>query len=90
MKNLLEFLQDIHNQGWQLWSENGQLSYNAPKNQSTDSILTTLKQHKAEILQLLPTFQNQQAKNLINKNKPSEPIMVPLNEAQKQLWFLDK
>ncbi|MEM1391734.1 MAG: amino acid adenylation domain-containing protein [Cyanobacteria bacterium P01_H01_bin.150] len=90
MKNLLEFLQDIHNEGWQLWSENGQLSYNAPKNQSTNSILATLKQHKTEILQLLPTFQNQQTKILIDKNKQSEAIMVPLTEAQKQLWFLDE
>ncbi|MEO1427763.1 MAG: amino acid adenylation domain-containing protein [Cyanobacteria bacterium J06633_8] len=90
MKNLIEFLQDIHNEGWQLWSENGKLSYNAPKSQSTDSILATLKQNKTEILQLLPTLQNQQAKSLINRNKQSEAIIVSLTEAQKQLWFLDQ
>ena len=89
MNNLLEFLQDIYEQGWELWSENGKLSYNAPKNKSTDSILAILKQHKTEILSLLPAYENQQAKNSINETDRSKLVVVPLTEAQKQLWFLD-
>jgi len=83
MNNLVEFLQDISNQGWQLWSENGQLCYDAPKDQSTDSILATLKQHKTEILQLLHKIQVQE----INR---WQPVVFPLTEAQKQFWFLDQ
>ncbi|NEP11785.1 MAG: SDR family NAD(P)-dependent oxidoreductase [Symploca sp. SIO2C1] len=83
MNNLVEFLQDISNQGWQLWSENGQLCYDAPKDQSTDSILATLKQHKTEILQLLSTTKVQSTDRWL-------PVVFPLTEAQKQCWFLDK
>ncbi|NEQ75873.1 MAG: SDR family NAD(P)-dependent oxidoreductase [Okeania sp. SIO2C9] len=83
MKNLVEFLQDIHHQGWQLWSENGQLFYDAPKDKLTDSILATLKQHKTEILQLLPQIEFQETPRL-------QPVIVPLTEAQKQFWFLDQ
>ena len=83
MKNLVEFLQDIHHQGWQVWSENGKLLYDAPKEKSTDSILATLKQHKTEILQLLPNIDLQKTNGL-------QLVAFPLTEAQKQLWFLDK
>ncbi|NEO00937.1 MAG: hypothetical protein F6K50_37615, partial [Moorea sp. SIO3I7] len=82
MNNLVEFLQDIYHQGWQLWSENGQLLYDAPKDQSTDSILATLKQHKTDILQLLPNIDFQKTDGL--------PVAFPLTEAQKQFWFLDQ
>ncbi|VEP13357.1 Amino acid adenylation protein (modular protein) [Hyella patelloides LEGE 07179] len=83
MNHLPEFLQDIYNQGWQIWSENGQLCYDAPADNSTDSILATLKQHKTEILQLLPVYQVQDIDG-------RQPVLVPLTEAQKQLWLLDK
>ncbi|NET25239.1 SDR family NAD(P)-dependent oxidoreductase [Okeania sp. SIO1I7] len=83
MNNLVEFLQDIRAQGWQLWSENGQLCYDAPKNNSTDSILGTLKQHKTEILQLLAQIEFQETPK-------GGPVIVPLTEAQKQFWFLDQ
>ena len=89
MNNLTEFLADIYNQGWQLWSENGRLCYDAPKDKSTGSVLATLKQQKAEILELLNAYQNQ-LENLIHKTDSSQLIVVPLNEAQKQLWFLDQ
>ncbi|NEQ10221.1 MAG: AMP-binding protein, partial [Moorea sp. SIO4E2] len=82
MNNLVEFLQDIYHQGWQLWSEDGQLLYDAPKDQSTDSILATLKQHKTEILQLLPKIDFQKTDGLL--------VSFPLTEAQKQCWFLDQ
>ena len=82
MNNLVEFLQDIYHQGWQLWSEDGQLLYDAPKDKSTDSILGTLKQHKTEILQLLPKIDFQKTDGLL--------VSFPLTEAQKQCWFLDQ
>ncbi|NET57683.1 MAG: AMP-binding protein [Symploca sp. SIO2E6] len=83
MNNLVEFLQNIYHQGWQLWSENGQLCYDAPQDKSTDSILATLKQHKTEILQLLSNIDLYQTDGL-------QPVAFPLTEAQKQFWFLDQ
>jgi thioesterase domain-containing protein len=51
--NLVEFLQDLVTQGWQLWSEGEKLRYRASKEELTSSVLTQLKQHKTEILELL-------------------------------------
>ncbi|ARV58848.1 hypothetical protein BZZ01_09555 [Nostocales cyanobacterium HT-58-2] len=90
MNNLVEFLQDIYNQGWQLWNENGQLCYDAPKNQSNDSILATLKQHKTEILHLLPDFQEKLPQIEVQETDRWQPVVLPLTESQRQLWFLDQ
>lgn len=51
--NLVEFLQDLAIQGWQLWSEGEKLRYRASKEELTSSVLTQLKQHKTEIVELL-------------------------------------
>jgi thioesterase domain-containing protein len=51
--NLVEFLQDLVSQGWQLWSEGEKLRYRASKEEVTASVLTQLKQQKTEILDLL-------------------------------------
>ena len=51
--NLVEFLQDLAVQGWQFWSEGEKLRYRASKEELTASVLTQLKQHKTEILELL-------------------------------------
>ncbi|NEQ85414.1 MAG: non-ribosomal peptide synthetase, partial [Moorea sp. SIO2I5] len=82
MNNLVEFLQDIERQGWQLWSEDGKLFYDAPQDKSTDSILARLKQHKTEILQLVPNIDFQKTDGLF--------VSFPLTETQKQCWFLDR
>ncbi|WP_155743619.1 thioesterase domain-containing protein [Scytonema sp. UIC 10036] len=51
--NLIEFLQDLAIQGWELWSEGEKLRYRTSKGELTSSVLTQLKQHKSEILELL-------------------------------------
>ena len=51
--NLVEFLQNLTIQGWQLWSEGEKLHYRASKEELTSSVLSQLKQHKTEILELL-------------------------------------
>ena len=51
--NLVEFLQNLVIKGWKFWNEGERLYYDAPHEQPTSSILAQLKQHKAEILQLL-------------------------------------
>ena len=90
MKNLVEFLQDIYRQDWQLWNQNGQLCYDAPQDQSTELILATLKEHKTEILQLLPAYQDHLTHNLIAETDLIPPVVIPLSEAQKVLWLLDQ
>ena len=73
--NLIELLQDISIEGWQLWSEGERLCYDAPKEESTALVLAQLKQHKAEILQLLDD-----CPDILN--------VYPLSYGQKALWFL--
>ncbi|BAZ22953.1 non-ribosomal peptide synthase [Kalymmatonema gypsitolerans NIES-4073] len=90
MNSLVDFLQDIYNQGWQLWSENGQICYDAPKDKSNDSILVTLKQYKTEILQLLPDSQEKLPQIEVQETDRWQSVVLPLTESQKQLWFLDQ
>lgn len=51
--NLVEFLQDLAIQRWEVWSEGEKLRYRASKEKLTSSVLTQLKEHKTEILKLL-------------------------------------
>jgi thioesterase domain-containing protein len=51
--NLVQFLQDIASQGWQVWSEGEKLRYRASNDELTASVLTQLKQYKTQILELL-------------------------------------
>ena len=75
--NLVEFLKDLSQQNVELWIDGDQLRYRGPKEVLTPALLTKIKQHKAEILQLLregvPTSQS-----------------YPLSHGQLGLWFLYK
>ena len=73
--NLSNFLQELIIKGWKFWNEEDRLRYRAPKEESTSSILAQLKEHKAEILQLL-------------RENPSIFNVCPLSYGQKALWFL--
>ncbi|AOW99700.1 hypothetical protein BJP34_09730 [Moorena producens PAL-8-15-08-1] len=75
--NLVEFLQELSIKGWQIWSEGSQLRYDAPKEESTASVLALLKQHKTEILQLL-------------HDNPDLLDVHPLSYGQQAMWFLWK
>ncbi len=73
--NLFEFLQDLVIKDWKFWNEDNRLRYRAPKEESTALVLAQLKQHKAEILQLL-------------RDRPDIFNVYPLSYGQKALWFL--
>ncbi|NET44335.1 SDR family NAD(P)-dependent oxidoreductase [Okeania sp. SIO2B3] len=90
MNNLVEFLQEIYKQGWELWSEKGQLCYDAPNNDSMDSILAILKEYKTEILELLRDGQNQNSQSEIQDTERWPSVVFPLSAAQKQFCFLDQ
>lgn len=73
--NLIEFLQNLSLDGWQLWLEGDRLRYRAPDCASTPSILDRLKQYKAEIIQILNDY-------------PDLLSFYPLSYGQQALWFL--
>ena len=73
--NLVEFVQDLSIQGWKLWIEEEQLYFDAPQDESLQSVLAQMKEHKSELLELL--------------NKQPDVLKVyPLSYGQKGLWFL--
>ncbi|MEM9271366.1 MAG: amino acid adenylation domain-containing protein [Cyanobacteria bacterium P01_F01_bin.143] len=73
--NLVEFLQDLVIQGWELGCEGEKLKYRAPKEVLNSQILAQLKEHKREIIQLLC-------------DRPDILNVYPLAQNQKSLWFL--
>ena len=73
--NLVKFLQKLVIKGWKFWNEGERMYYDAPREQSASSVLAQLKQHKAEILQLL-------------RDRPDIFNIHPLSHGQRGLWFL--
>ena len=73
--NSLDFLHDLAIQGVELWADGGRLRYRAPKDVLTPTLVTTLKEHKPALLQLLATR--------ADATKP-----FPLTHGQRALWFL--
>jgi hypothetical protein len=69
--NLTPFLDQLAGQGIELWPDGEQLCYRAPEGSLTSHLLTTIKEHKAEILDLL-TYGSE---------------THPLSYGQKALWF---
>ncbi|NEO77839.1 condensation domain-containing protein, partial [Moorena sp. SIO4G3] len=73
--NIVEFLQNLKIKGWQLWSNGEKIGYRAPNEGSTKLVLSQIKQHKTEILQLL-------------KTQPDILEVYPLSYSQQAMWFL--
>jgi amino acid adenylation domain-containing protein len=67
-----KFLKSLATQGITLWTEGDKLRYRAPKNVVTSALLTQLKAHKPEILQLLN----------------EKGTYAPLSYGQQALWFI--
>ncbi|NJK64900.1 MAG: amino acid adenylation domain-containing protein [Synechococcaceae cyanobacterium SM2_3_1] len=73
--NLKTFLADLTLRGIELWSEGERLKYRAPRGVMTSTLAATLKQHKLEIIQLVPPH-------------ASQTIHYPLSYNQKGLLVL--
>ncbi|NEQ84190.1 MAG: hypothetical protein F6K26_29635 [Moorea sp. SIO2I5] len=73
--NIVEFLQNLKIQGWQLWSNGEKIGYRAPNKESSQLVLSQIKQHKTEILQLLNT-------------QPDILQVYPLSYSQQAMWFM--
>ncbi len=78
--NIVEFLEELSEQGIELWAEDGRLRYRAPKEVLTTSILEKIKEYKPEILQLLSQ----------HSEISDEKEYYPLSHGQRALWFLYK
>ncbi|NEP84619.1 MAG: non-ribosomal peptide synthetase, partial [Okeania sp. SIO3B3] len=70
--SLTKFLDDLSEQGIQLWVEGDRLRYRAPKDTMTPTLLADIKQRKQEFLQY---FQNSETN-------------YALSHGQQALWFL--
>jgi amino acid adenylation domain-containing protein len=73
--NLIEFLQNLSLKGVKLWSEGEHLRVGGSKELLTPAVVESLKQYKAEILQLL-------------RDCPETFNVYPLSYGQQSLWFL--
>ncbi len=73
--NLNTFLADLTLRGIELWSEGERLKFRAPRGVMTSTLAATLKQHKLEIIQLVPPH-------------ASQAIHYPLSYNQKGLLVL--
>jgi len=73
--NLIEFLQNLSLKGLKLWIEGERLRSGGDREVLTHDVITQLKQHKVEILQLL-------------RDRPDILNVYPLSYGQKALWFL--
>ena len=72
--NLTQFLQKLVIKGCKFRIEDNHLKYSAPKKESTPEVINKLKEHRAEILQLLNDY-------------PDILDVTPLSYGQKALWF---
>jgi amino acid adenylation domain-containing protein len=73
--NLVEFLKDLSLQSVEFWVDGDRLRYRGSKEVLTPALLNKIKQHKAEIIQLLHEgFQTSKS--------------YPLTHGQQGLWFL--
>ncbi|HEY0605659.1 MAG TPA: amino acid adenylation domain-containing protein, partial [Herpetosiphonaceae bacterium] len=85
---LIEFLSHLRQLGVQLWSEDHQLRYTAPKGALTPALRAELVERKAEILGFLEAAQAvaHEARPAIQRRVRDEP--APVSFAQQRLWFL--
>jgi hypothetical protein len=76
-----QFISEIANLDVQLWVEGEKLRYSAPKGKLTPTLLTQMRECKAEIIQLLSQD---------SAIHPAKRDNLPLSFAQQRLWFLEQ
>ncbi len=72
--NVLELVEELSTTDIEVWRAGERLLYQGPEDVVTPEILGKLKQHKAELLQLL-------------SEHPALPDVYPLSHGQKALWM---
>lgn len=76
-----QFISEITNLDVQLWVEGEKLRYSAPKGKITPTLLTQMRERKAEIIQLLSQD---------SAIHPAKRDSIPLSFAQQRLWFVEQ
>ncbi|WP_298917445.1 condensation domain-containing protein [uncultured Nostoc sp.] len=82
MKTIEQFLSKLESLDVKLWREGEKLHYNAPKGIITSTLLTQIREHKAEILQIL---RQDDVIHPVQRNQP-----LPLSFAQQRLWLAEQ
>lgn len=82
MKTIDQFLSHIESLDVKFWVEGEQLHYSAPKGAITSTLLTQIRERKAEILKVV------RQDNLIQPVKRTQPL--PLSFAQQRLWLVEQ
>ncbi|MGA9378961.1 MAG: condensation domain-containing protein, partial [Phormidium sp.] len=73
--NLKELLENLSANNIELWVDGEKLRYRAPENLLTPEILTQIKQHKPEIIQIF-------------RERTNKHSTYPVSHGQQALWFL--
>ncbi len=86
MKYIQDFLFELKQKNIELWAEDGQLRFKAPKGALTESLRAELGARKSEILEFL------HRKALLEQPIPrlAEGEKIPLSFAQQRLLFLEQ
>ncbi|HEY0734500.1 MAG TPA: condensation domain-containing protein, partial [Herpetosiphonaceae bacterium] len=87
--SIVDFLSELRTRQIQLWVEDHQLRYSAPKQALTPDLRAELVRRKAEIIAFLNTAQTTTV-----TTPRLQPVahgeLVPLSFAQQRLWLLDQ
>jgi amino acid adenylation domain-containing protein len=89
--NTLDNLLDkLRQRDVQLWLEGERLRYRAAKDALTPDLLNELKQHKAEIIEVLRQVKKNDCSQLPSIVKIDRGGSLPLSFGQQRLWYLHK
>jgi amino acid adenylation domain-containing protein len=85
-----EFLSRLQTLDVRIWSENGQLHCNGPKEALTAELRAALTEHKADLLALLGQGEAAAQRRPPPPKRRRREADPPLSFSQERLWFLDQ
>jgi amino acid adenylation domain-containing protein len=93
MSKIEDFLAELRRQNIELWLEGTDLRYKAAKKALNPTLMSQLKERKAEVVQFFQQIQHAKSSTRSNLT-PIKPIPrdrhLPLSFAQQRLWLIDQ